>query len=176
PGTIFSLRPDLSFRQFSVDEVNAALAAGEPPPGVEPWLSAVTGPLDETPLTLSTSLIPPGEYALYLLVAPAGSLEAFYLWTTQFVVPAPAAPPPGVTLSWDPPITNADGTPLNDLAGFKVYRGTSSRRYSTSVDVGNVRSYTLQNLSPGTHYFSVTAYDASRNESTFSNEVSKTVR
>ena len=29
-----------------------------------------------------------------------------------------------VTLSWDPPTTNADGTPLTDLAGYKVYYGT----------------------------------------------------
>jgi hypothetical protein len=28
------------------------------------------------------------------------------------------------TLSWDPPTTNVDGTPLTDLAGYKVYYGT----------------------------------------------------
>ncbi len=66
---------------------------------------------------------------------------------------------------------------LFPAARFNKFRAnSSSREYSVSVDVGNVRSYTLQNRSPGTHYFSVTAYDAPRNESTFSNEVSKTIR
>jgi ABC-type glycerol-3-phosphate transport system substrate-binding protein len=29
------------------------------------------------------------------------------------------------TLTWDAPTTNVDGTPLTDLAGYKVYYGTS---------------------------------------------------
>jgi uncharacterized repeat protein (TIGR02543 family) len=45
--------------------------------------------------------------------------------------------------------------------------------YSTITPVGNVTTYTINNLSGGqTFYFSVTAYDTSNNESGFSNEVS----
>ncbi len=78
------------------------------------------------------------------------------------------------TLTWDPPRTNADGTPLTDLAGFKVYYGTSSRNYTSSLDVGNVTTRTVTNLADGpTYYFAVTAYDAMRNESSLSNEVIK---
>ncbi len=79
------------------------------------------------------------------------------------------------TLSWDPPTTNADGTPLTDLEGYKVYYGTSSGNYSQNIDAGNVITYTA-NLSDGTYYFAVTAYDTSRNESGYSNEVNKTIR
>jgi len=80
------------------------------------------------------------------------------------------------TLSWDAPTTNEDGTPLTDLAGYKVYYGTSSGNYSQSIDVGNVTTYVVNNLTEGlTYYFTATAYDILANESKYSNEVSKTI-
>jgi hypothetical protein len=80
-----------------------------------------------------------------------------------------------VTLSWTAPTTNTDGTQLKDLAGYKVYYGTASRTYSTAIDVGKVTNCQINNLTDGlTYYFAVTAYDTSKNESTYSNEVSKT--
>jgi hypothetical protein len=79
-------------------------------------------------------------------------------------------------LSWDAPTTNADGTPLADLAGYKVYNGTGTGSYTQTIDVGNALSYTVTNLTDGIiYYFAVTAYDTSGNESGFSNEVSKTI-
>jgi fibronectin type 3 domain-containing protein len=73
-----------------------------------------------------------------------------------------------VTLAWDPP---ADPR----ITGYKVYVGTASGVYSTPIDVGNVTSYTLIGLTPGTvYYFVVTTYDSSGIESVFSNEVSGT--
>jgi len=82
-----------------------------------------------------------------------------------------------VALSWDAPTTNADGTPLADLAGYKVYYGNCSGNYSQNIDVGNVPTYTVDNLTDGlTYYFAVTAYDTSGNESRYSNEVSRTIQ
>lgn len=80
------------------------------------------------------------------------------------------------TLTWDPPTTNADGTPLTDLAGYKIYYGTSSGNYTKVIDVGDVTTYKVEGLNPGTYYFTVTAYDISGNESGYSNEVSKTIK
>ncbi|MDL1888975.1 hypothetical protein FBQ96_05245, partial [Nitrospirales bacterium NOB] len=52
-----------------------------------------------------------------------------------------------------------------DLAGYKVYWGTSSGRYGSPVDVGKATSYLFSNLKVGsTYYFAVTAYDQSGNE------------
>jgi hypothetical protein len=80
------------------------------------------------------------------------------------------------TLIWDPPNKNADGTPLNDLAGYKVYYGTSSGTYTKVIDIKKVTTYTINNLADGfTYYFAVTTYDESKNESRYSNEVSKKV-
>ncbi len=80
------------------------------------------------------------------------------------------------TLSWNPPTTNADGTPLTDLAGFIIYDGTATGVYSYSTNVGNVTTYQVGNLTEGfTYYFAITAYDTSGNESEYSYEVSKTI-
>lgn len=80
-----------------------------------------------------------------------------------------------VTLSWDAPTTNADGTPLTDLAGYKVYDGRSSGVYTTSTDVGSLTTATIAGYAAGTYYFTVVAYDASGNESDHSNEVVATL-
>lgn len=77
-------------------------------------------------------------------------------------------------LSWNAPTMNTDGTPLTDLAGYKVYYGTKPRTYTNSIVIGNVTKYTI-NLASGTYYFTVTAYDSTGLESTFSNEASKTI-
>lgn len=73
---------------------------------------------------------------------------------------------PYLDLAWDP---NQEP----DLAGYRVYYGTSSHEYINSVDVGNVTSFRLDNLMEGVTYFiAVTAYDTAGNESDFSEEVS----
>jgi hypothetical protein len=88
-----------------------------------------------------------------------------------------------VTLMWDAPVLNADGTPLTDLAGYRVYMA-----YEAIPDVGgtpmmvaDVPASLLEAVvdvgslpEPGAVvYFRATAYDTSGNESAFSNEVSR---
>jgi hypothetical protein len=86
------------------------------------------------------------------------------------------SPSNSVTLAWNAPTTNTDGTPLTDLAGYKVYYGTSSGNYTRAIDVGNVETYKIEGLQSGTYYFATTAYDKSGNESDYSNEVMKTIK
>jgi len=77
-----------------------------------------------------------------------------------------------IIIDWDAPTTNADGTALNDLVGYKIYYGMASGVYNHSIDVGNVNTYTLTGLAKGqTYYAAVTAYDTSDNESGYSNEL-----
>ena len=80
-------------------------------------------------------------------------------------------------LSWTPPTENTDNTPLDDLSGYKIYYGTAAGSYSTTVDVNNagVTEYLIENLSSGTWYFVVTAYNSLGIESAPSEEVSKTI-
>ncbi len=72
------------------------------------------------------------------------------------------------TLDWAP---NTEP----DLAGYRVYHGTAPGSYGPAVDVGLATTYTVSDLPAGTHYFTVTAYDAAGNESARATEVSKRI-
>jgi hypothetical protein len=88
----------------------------------------------------------------------------------------PAMPTGQVQLAWEAPTTNQDGTPLTDLAGYKLYYGLTSQQYTSNVDVGNRTSYTLAGLEVGrTYYFALTAYDISGNESALTPELRTTI-
>ena len=74
-----------------------------------------------------------------------------------------------VTLAWD---RNAEP----NVEGYKVYYGTASRDYDWFIDVGDVTSITITDLTDGfTYYFAATAYDTATPplESTYSDEVSQ---
>ncbi|ULA58160.1 MAG: Fibronectin type III domain protein [Nitrospira sp.] len=97
--------------------------------------------------------------------------------------PPPTSPPPPPTSPPPPPPPSSTKATLSwgavsdtNLAGYKVYMGTASGRYGTPLDVGNVTSYTISNLTLGTtYYFVVTSYGSSGSESSYSNEVSKSI-
>jgi hypothetical protein len=86
----------------------------------------------------------------------------------------PAEPPAQILLSWDPPTAKADGSPLTDIAGYKIHYGQRSRTYAFTNIVGNQTSAGIAGLIPGrTYFFAVTAYDSMGNESRLSDEVSR---
>jgi hypothetical protein len=97
-------------------------------------------------------------------------------------------------LTWMAPTTNADGSPLADLGGYRIYWDTTTRGSNTSflyahvVDAdmpacaaatgGGVECQYDLEMPAGsgvTYYFAVTAHDTvlPANESAYSNEVSK---
>lgn len=72
-----------------------------------------------------------------------------------------------VTLAWD---QNTE----SNLAGYKIYYGNSSRKYTRSVDVKDrtATTCTISDLIEGqTYYFAATAYNTSGSESNYSAEV-----
>ena len=94
---------------------------------------------------------------------------------------APVAPAPTngtMTLAWIAPTTNADGSPLGDLAGYHILLGTTSGTYTRTITVAGpfALSYKIADLVPGTYFAVLKAYDASNNESAPSGEVSKTIK
>jgi hypothetical protein len=67
------------------------------------------------------------------------------------------------TFSWD--------ANMDRVAGFKVYWGQSSGKYTNEADAGNNRTYTIENLSCRTYFIAVTAYNRRQIQSGFSPEM-----
>jgi hypothetical protein len=82
-----------------------------------------------------------------------------------------------MTLTWNIPTENSDGTPLLDLAGFYIYYGLSWGNYSHRVRIDNpsISTYLVENLLPDTYYVTATSFNSRGVESTFSNVAVKTV-
>ena len=113
-----------------------------------------------------------------------GQAAALASTGTEGVTPGDGATDPGagtgtlpaaVSLAWDAPSTNTDGSALTNLGGYKIHYGSSPGNYTGVLDVGLRGSYSLSDLAPGTYYFTVTAYNRNGSESESSNEVNKTV-
>jgi len=86
--------------------------------------------------------------------------------------------PGSVTLTWQPPTQNADGSPLMDLSGYNIYVGTQSNTYDyreIRLDNPGLSAYVVENLEPGTYYIAATAFNSSGIESSYSGEVVRTV-
>jgi hypothetical protein len=81
------------------------------------------------------------------------------------------------TLMWNPPTQNTDGTPLTNLAGYKVYWGTEQGDYSNSVTLNTpgLSSYVVQQLTPARWYFAMTALNSAGVESDYSQVTSKQI-
>jgi hypothetical protein len=93
---------------------------------------------------------------------------------------ASSPPPPSTgsaTLTWQRPLTNTDGSPLTNLAGYKVYWGTASGVYQEQRVINNAGATTsiVDNLAPGRWYFAVSALSASGAESQKSNQATKLI-
>lgn len=123
----------------------------------------------------------PGMRATVGGVTKDVTLGAVVSFSSSAPAPTPApSPPPSTTfgsstLTWVAPTTNTDGSPLTDLAGYRVYWGTAVGAYPSSQSVGNVLTYVVQGLAPGTWYFVVTALNTAGRESATSNVASKVI-
>jgi Putative Ig domain len=72
-----------------------------------------------------------------------------------------------VTLSWTSPTVNTNGTTVTDLAGYHIYYGSTSTQLNQVVTVegAEVTEYAFRELSAGTWYFAVAAYNNDKVES-----------
>ena len=79
------------------------------------------------------------------------------------------------TLNWTPPTQNEDGSALMDLAGYKIYWGTTPGQYTHSVKIENagMSSYVVENLTPGTYEFAATSFNEAGVESAYSNPATR---
>ncbi len=135
------------------------------------WASfnATTGRLSGTPTSGQV-----GTYAnIRISVSDGTATTTLATFSIQVVGTATGS----ATLSWTPPTQNTDGSALNNLAGYRVYWGTSLGSYGNSATIANpgIATYVVDQLPPAQWYFVVTAYSSAGVESTFSNVASKQV-
>jgi hypothetical protein len=137
-----------------------------------PWatFNSSTGRLSGTPTAAQV-----GSYNNITISVSDGSASASL---PAFSIQVVATATGSVTLTWTPPTQNTDGSPLNNLAGYKIYWGTSEGSYSKSATVNNpgLATYVVEQLTPAQWYFAVTAFSTAGAESGYSNVASKRIQ
>ena len=129
--------------------------------------NTATGALSGTPTAA-------GQFANIVIGVSDGTtsaaLPAFNLTISPMILGS-------ATVRWTAPATNIDGTPLANLAGFRVLYGTSPTQLSEKLELPApaLTSVEIADLVPGTYYFSVKAYTANALESDASQVVWKTI-
>lgn len=132
--------------------------------------NTTTGRLSGTPSSTQT-----GIYSSITISVSDGissvSLPAFSI--TVAAVPTAGS----ATLRWTPPTLNEDGTPIENLSGYRVYYGTNASNLSQVLNIASpaITSAVIENLYAGTWYFALKAYNSANVESSFSNIASKTI-
>jgi hypothetical protein len=132
--------------------------------------NTATGKLSGTPASGQT-----GSYMNIVISVSDGTASAAL---PAFAITVSPAPNSGTaTLSWSAPTQNTDGSALIDLAGFRVYHGTSPDALDemTQLPGASTSTYIFNQLASGTHYFAVAAYTSSGTESALSTVGSKTI-
>ena len=97
--------------------------------------------------------------------------------STHAPTASPSSAGGAATISWEAPTTNTDGTPLTDLAGYRIYYGSSPDKLGHSVQIKTIglQTYVIDDLQSGTWYFAVMAVASDGSESGLSDIVSKTI-
>ncbi len=169
PITALNANTDYVFLPTASDASGAALTFTIQNKPLWATFNTTTGELAGTP---NSSEI--GTYQGIVIGVSDGiamsELPAFSIDVTQFSTGS-------VTLSWLPPTTNTNGTPLTNLAGYRVYYGTSPASLNQSSQITNagISTFVIDNLSPATWYFSLVSYNSENVESPLSRIVSKMI-
>lgn len=130
---------------------------------------AATGRLSGTPLMAHLGV----HEAIEITVSDGrntASLPPFAVMVSETAVAS-------VTLAWNAPTENDDGTPLTDLKGYRLYYGEATQNYAgtIAIDNANMTQHVVDTLPKGTYYFAITAVNGQGLESVYSTEVKTTI-
>ena len=115
-----------------------------------------------------------GTYADIRVTASAGGeQDALGPFSIEVVASAPGT----AELAWLAPTQRIDGSPLVDLAGYKLYWGPAEDSLCNSVTIANpsIDTFLVEGLTPAAWHFAATAFDSTGVESGFSASVSKMI-
>jgi Putative Ig domain len=137
--------------------------------------SIATGRLSGTPTATQA-----GTYSNIIVSVSDGKGSAA-LPGFDITVKAPGSTQPQpstgtAVINWTPPTDNINGTPLTDLAGVRIYYGTSESNLNQSVQLAsNQKSYTISNLTAGVWYFAGVTVTSSGEQSPMSSPVGASI-
>jgi hypothetical protein len=134
--------------------------------------SIATGLLEGTPSSTQT-----GAYDDVIISASNGQYSSA-LPGFDITVSGSAPSTGSAVIDWVPPTENTNGSPLTDLAGVRIYYGTSATNLSHMVQISSKTqtSYTLGDLTAGTWYFGGVSYTTTGTQSAMSRVVSMSVQ
>jgi hypothetical protein len=163
-GTAYSFTPNASAAQGNTLTFSVA--------NLPVWASFNTGTGQVSGTPTASHL---GTYGNIRISVSDGATSATL---APFSIQVVATATGSALLTWTPPTQNNDGSALTNLAGYRIYWGPSRGRYTSSVTVNNpgLTSYLVDQLTPATWYFALTAVNSAGTESAFSNVASKTVQ
>ncbi len=128
--------------------------------------STSTGQLSGTPSSTDV-----GTYHDIVISASTAAAQASL---APFTITVPQAG--SITLSWQAPTTNTDGSAQADVTGYTIQYGTIASLLTQSVTVDNpTTSYTFDNLAAGVWYFAISATSSAGVQGALSDTVSATV-
>lgn len=170
PATSVNAGSAYSFRPTAADADGDTLTFSISNKPAWATFSTSNGQLSGTP-----SASDAGSYANIVITVGDGKASAAL---PSFSIAVNQAATRSATLSWSAPTQNTDGTTLTNLAGFRIYYGTSAGALNQTIQVANpsVSTYVLDGLAPSTYYFAVRAYTSAGTESANSNVASKTLQ
>lgn len=109
---------------------------------------------------------------------PATDVPAAEVATDCLGQPVSVPAPTGTAqLSWNAPTTRTDGSPFENLAGYRIKYGMSPDELPCLIEIRDpkVTRWKVTGLSPGTWYFAVASFDSGFVESELSGVVSKRI-
>jgi hypothetical protein len=169
PGTTVLVGQSYSFQPVASDPNSDALSFSAT--NLPSWLTlnATTGRITGTPTAADVATVA----GITITVSDGRTTTAL----GPFTITVTANGSGTALLTWVPPASNTDGTPLVDLAGYQILYGPSANELTGSISVTNpsLSSYMVENLTAGTWYFAVVAINATGGSSSPSGVASKTI-
>jgi len=157
------------------------------------WASfnANTGELTGRPGTMQTGTVGPivisvsdgnsvtrlAPFSISVLASAPAEQAAPVVVAKVQAEPAPAPKANVAALTWTPPTQNNDGSPLDNLASYRLYYGTTAGQLTKviTIDKGQT-AYTVSDLQPATYYFALSAVNSAGLESALSDVRSKSIQ
>jgi hypothetical protein len=171
PGVAVEVGKQYLFQPTATDAENGSLTFAIASKPSWATFDAATGKLSGMPAAADV-----GVYEEIEISVSDGNSSA-KLPKFALIVAAAGSPIYSVSLGWDIPLENDDGTPLTDLKAFRIHYGSASSDYAGTLEVAsaNATSHVVQQLPSGTYYFAITAVNADGVESAYSTEVNTTI-